>query len=650
MGKLIAANLADRAAAFLSPHQLGVGCRGGCEAIHQAVREALAKHPSKAVLQLDLINAFNTVDREAALQEIAKTFPEALAWVSSCYGQPSLLLFGQFSILSETGLHQGDPLAPLIFALVLQPIVEMIQQLSPDLNAWFLDDGTLVADEEVLQESVDTILREGPAKGLILSTTATSPQPKSSVWKQPSEQDREVRLTGVPTNTDDGITVLGAPIGSPEFVKEALLAKVEKVKLITALLPTLEDPHLEFILLRSCLALPKIAFQLRTVDTTPFSDILESFDSTVREALTRILGSPVNNQQWLQARLPVHIGGLGLRGAAEHASASHVASLLASETQVRRLLQSPEDDTARFTLPQPLLDDLAARQGEEASVETVWGLTQKMLSKRIDSQNLQRLRDQVGDDDVREKAKLESLGLPYAGAWLVAPPIRALGLHLQPAEFIMAVKLRLGIHVYTSDSPCPACQRPSCRHGDHALCCSHWGERITRHNLLRDHIHDMAAAACLGPVKEGRYLLPGANRRPADVLIHSWDSGCDAALDLTVVHPLQADFVAGAAANPGFALSQAFDRKMRSAADDCRAQGISFLPMAVESLGGWHEVAVNQVKKLASALARQEGRQEGEVVAHAFQRLAIILQKGNAKILLNRIPHSTGGPVDGDYD
>ena len=108
--------------------------------------------------------------------------------------------------------------------------------------------------------------------------------------------------------------------------------------------------------------------------------------------------------------------------------------------------------------------------------------------------------------------------------------------------------------------------------------------------------------------------------------------------------------MAGAAANPGFALSQAFDRKMRSAADDCRAQGISFLPMAVESLGGWHEVAVNQVKKLASALALQEGRQEGEVVAHAFQRLAIILQKGNAKILLNRIPHSTGGPVDGDYD
>ena len=89
---------------------------------------------------------------------------------------------------------------------------------------------------------------------------------------------------------------------------------------------------------------------------------------------------------------------------------------------------------------------------------------------------------------------------------------------------------------------------------------------------------------------------------------------------------------------------------MRGAAKDCRSQGISFLPVAVESLGGWHGIAVAQVKKIASALARQEGRQEGEVIGHAFQRLAIILQKGNARILLNRLPHWTQGQIDGDFD
>ena len=274
-------------------------------------------------------------------------------------------------------------------------------------------------------------------------------------------------------------------------------------------------------------------------------DLLDRFDCSTREALTKILGSPLSSEQWLQSKLPVSLGGLGLRSAVDHAAASHVASLLTSETHVRRLMRNSEEEQTIFSLPQSALDDLTARQGEQATTGTVWGQTQKMLSKRIDSHNLLHLKSQLVDE--RERARLESLGLPYAGAWLVAPPIRALGLHLQPEEFVMATKLRLGIAMFSSDSPCPACQRPSDVQGDHALCCSHWGERITRHNLLRDHLHDLAASACLSPVKEGRHLLPGANRRPADILIHSWDGGCDAALDVTVVHPLQTEFVSGAA-------------------------------------------------------------------------------------------------------
>ena len=41
-------------------------------------------------------------------------------------------------------------------------------------------------------------------------------------------------------------------------------------------------------------------------------------------------------------------------------------------------------------------------------------------------------------------------------------------------------------------------------------------------------------AAGLGPVKEGRFLLPGQDRRPADVLLPYWNGGKDAALDVTV--------------------------------------------------------------------------------------------------------------------
>ena len=245
---------------------------------------------------------------------------------------------------------------------------------------------------------------------------------------------------------------------------------------------------------------------------------------------------------------------------------------------------------------------------------------------------------------------MKSLGLPYAGAWLVSPPIPALGLHLKPVEFCTAVKLRLGCAVYDSDAPCPACQRPSDKQGDHALCCNSWGERISRHNWLRDHIFAMAASAFLNPVKEGRFLLPGADRRPADVLIPFWEGGQDAALDVTVVHPLQAAFVAEASNTAGHALDKAFDRKMTAAGEDCRSQGMAFIPIAVESFGGWHQTAVSQVKKLAACLARQKGQEEQEAARHAFSRLATLIQKGNANIISNRTPTWTAASVDGQAD
>ena len=102
------------------------------------------------------------------------------------------------------------------------------------------------------------------------------------------------------------------------------------------------------------------------------------------------------------------------------------------------------------------------------------------------------------------------------------------------------------------------------------MSCGTGGERISRHNHLRDALHEMAVSAGLAPTKEGRFLLPGDNKRPADVFIPFWDGGRDAALGVTVVNPLQAATVGGAATTPGFALTYAHNRNMQGAAEDCR--------------------------------------------------------------------------------
>ena len=63
----------------------------------------------------------------------------------------------------------------------------------------------------------------------------------------------------------------------------------------------------------------------------------------------------------------------------------------------------------------------------------------------------------------------------------------------------------------------------------------------------------MAATAMLNPVKEGRFILPGCDRRPADVYLPNWAAGRDATLDITVINPLQNATLEGAARDPGHA-------------------------------------------------------------------------------------------------
>ena len=69
----------------------------------------------------------------------------------------------------------------------------------------------------------------------------------------------------------------------------------------------------------------------------------------------------------------------------------------------------------------------------------------------------------------------------------------------------------------------------------------------------------------------------------------------------------------------------------------------------LESFGGWHEVAVTEVERLGAALARQSGQNEDEAVRHLWGKLAILLQRGNAAILGNRVPDFPAPAIDGRH-
>ena len=87
---------------------------------------------------------------------------------------------------------------------------------------------------------------------------------------------------------------------------------------------------------------------------------------------------------------------------------------------------------------------------------------------------------------------------------------------------------------------------------------------------------------------------------------------------------------------------------MRVTADLCDQQGIAFIPVVAESMGGLHKVAIQQLRKLGSALARHTGTDESESINHLMTRTSILLQKGLSALLLNRIPNHPTPDIGGE--
>ena len=154
---------------------------------------------------------------------------------------------------------------------------------------------------------------------------------------------------------------------------------------------------------------------------------------STRETLQRILGSPLSDLQWLQATLPVSKGGLGLRASSDHCFAAYVLSLLASQDLKGQILGLGSEECPPPPVTTELMDSLTAKKGSDTSLACLRDSSQREVSLQIDLNNHQILSAKISDlGIVREVARLGSLGLPHAGAWLNVVPSPTLGLHFHP--------------------------------------------------------------------------------------------------------------------------------------------------------------------------------------------------------------------------
>lgn len=635
VAKCLCSHTKAKANSFLAPLQLGVGVRGACEAIVHAFNslvESLSPSCNPiAILLIDISNAFNSVNRSRLLSEVARHFPELLPWVKFCYAQPSHLLFGDKRILSSSGIQQGDPLSTLLFSLTIHPVLSRLAEKYSSLaaNVWYLDDGSVAGDPSMLCSYLRDFVRAVEEIDLKVNFS------KCEVWA-PHGADLSIFPPEV-SRRRHGLEILGAPISlSGEFSNEVVSNRVFKAITVINKLHELEDPQLELTLLRTCVGIPKIMFCLRTVDPDKATQSLNTFDSCLNSALENIIGKPLSDASRLEAALPIKSGGLGIPTCSHIGPSAHVGSYLDCQPLVKALVQNALP-------PKSILQQVVkynAQTVQDFKLDAVGPLqnhNQKFLTDKANAALANSLLSSAVS--TRNKARLLSLKLPFNGDWLKCIPIKSLGLTMSPVQFRLALQYRMGQPIFDSTTKnCPSC--PSGKldsFGDHAVQCAGEGDRINRHNILRNTVFDMARKAGLSPVLEKKNLLDQSSSKPGDIYLPHWSRGVQAALDVTVVSSLQSKLVDAASLTPGAALISAEDAKCRKYEEACSHANINLIPLAVEALGGWSATAVSNLFKIAKLAADRSGKCGISLSSHFMQQLSISLQKWNSSMIASRL-------------
>ena len=92
--------------------------------------------PDEMLLQIDMRNAFGSVDRRKMLAEVKTHCPCLFLYAVACCRNANVLIGDGCVLESTRGVQQGDVLGPALFAIVLQPVVERLRELNLELHLY----------------------------------------------------------------------------------------------------------------------------------------------------------------------------------------------------------------------------------------------------------------------------------------------------------------------------------------------------------------------------------------------------------------------------------------------------------------------------------------------------------------------------------
>ena len=140
--------------------------RPGWASIEHAIQE-LRKgfEASEGLLQLDASNAFNRLNRVAALHNMRAICPVFATAIENTYCNNSKLFVEDEFIYSQEVTTQGDSLAMAMYAMSVMPLIEKLGNVKTVLQKWFADDANATGQLSELRKYFDFAVSEGPKYG-----------------------------------------------------------------------------------------------------------------------------------------------------------------------------------------------------------------------------------------------------------------------------------------------------------------------------------------------------------------------------------------------------------------------------------------------------------------------------------------------------
>jgi ubiquitin carboxyl-terminal hydrolase 44/49 len=597
---------------------------------------------------VDFKNAFNMVGRQRMLEEVHRLFSGLFAWVQYSYGVGATLFSGSDMIYATSGVQQGDPLGPLLFSLVLHPLLEKLKSDFSLRTVAFLDDVTLHGPAENVNQALSWLSSVGPNSGLHVSAS------KTVVWSPSGSlrafQDRGM-FSGFQCSSEAGVELLGGAVSQSQvFIGEVVEKRVGKCIESLHRMMALEDPQLCLLLLRACEGMPKLVYCWRTVCPDYLQEQSARFELELVGALRRITvadGPHFGEFQVSLSTLPVTLGGLGIQLPSDILNFAFVASAIESNELQRGILGLESSDFP------PWVPEMVASYARKVFRDDPAQATQLSESLLMPQPNLQlfmarryfeRRRDELmnhsyitrQDQNTRRRFEgiLASTVQKDASSWLFAMPNGGMGQRMTPLEFQAAVSFRLLMPQFEPGWKC--CQNRCGANldvfGYHALVCR--GHFLPRHNLVRDALFDLTLKARFAPVKDAPVTCLGYRSgqptafRPADLLVAGDDFDRDC-LDVTVVSPLvtgnQPEVVVGKKA------AEAQRMKIRKHQEACEASGFGFKAFAVDVFGVLAEDSSRFMSRVCQRLIREADYPSFMASAICYRKISFAVQLGVAR-------------------